>query len=47
MSMRGRAKSTHMASKIPVGKRHKPASVRSFPKRSGAKLGLSKHLRAK
>ena len=44
--MPGRARSSHMALKIPVGERHIPASVRSFPERSGAKLGLLKRLGA-
>ena len=40
--MPGRARSSHMALKIPVGGRHIPACVRSFPERSGVRLGLSK-----
>ena len=44
--MPGRARSSNTALKIPVGVRQIPACVRSFPERSGAKMGLSKHLGA-
>ena len=44
--MPGRARSGHMVLKIPVGERHIPACVRSFPVRSGANLRLSNHLGA-
>ena len=35
-----------MTSNVPNGERHIPASVRCFPERSGAKLGLLKRLGA-
>jgi len=46
MVVRGRSTSSVMTSNVPNGERHIPASVRSFPERSGANLRLSNHLGA-
>ena len=45
MIVQGRPRSGHMVLKIPVGERHIPACVRSFPEQSRAKLKVIKAFR--